>query len=144
MEAHMNFGNTARRDGRGWQATPIGIALLMTVFIAVCLTVLSVGAYVTAKEDSRRAQRHAARQTAYQNAANKAERVCEQLDRGEAPAVAGASWQAEAQEITVKIKTGGTFKAGVSAAGGRHRITWTQVMPEQDSGAEDEQTVSGL
>lgn len=122
---------------------PIGIALMMTVFIAVCLTVLSVGAYVTAKEDSRRAQRHAARQTAYQNAANKAERVCAQLDQGAAPAVAGASWHPSDQTVTVQIKTGGTLKAGVSAAGGQHRITWIQVVPAA-GGAEDAQTVSGL
>lgn len=140
----MSQNNTARRDGRSWQAMPIGIALLMTVFIAVCLTVLSVGAYVTAKEDNRRAQRHAARQTAYQNAANQAEQVCAQLDRGVAPAVAGASWHPSTQTVTVKMKTGGTLKAGVSAVSGRHRITWTQVVPAARGGAGDDPTVSGL
>jgi hypothetical protein len=123
------------------QVMPIGIPLLLAVFVVVCLIVLSTYAYVTAEADRRRAQAHARRQTAVQNAVNLAERACAALDTG-AAMPKGTTWDAAAGEITVAVKTGGVLKAGVRDSGGRHRIVWIKTVPE-NSGTQDEQTVSG-
>ncbi|MQM72015.1 MAG: hypothetical protein DUD26_06670 [Eubacteriaceae bacterium] len=123
------------------QVMPIGIPLLLAVFVAVCLIVLSTYAYVTAEADRSRAADHAHRQTAVQNAVNLAEQACAGLDDGRA-LPDGADWDAQTGELTVAVKTGGVLKAGVRDSGGRHRIVWIKTVPE-NSGTQDEQTVSG-
>lgn len=138
----------------------IGIALLLVAFIAVCLIILSSGAYVMSKEDFDQARAGADRQTEYVSAVNKAEELCSQLDRKEAEPVSSgdsggetaspsgtndAVWNAADSVITVEISGGGTLEAGVSETGGIHRIAWTKVIPNGSRTDEfQEQTLAGM
>jgi hypothetical protein len=103
------------------QVMPIGIPLLLAVFVVVCLIVLSTYAYVTAEADRRRAQAHARRQTAVQNAVNLAERACAALDTG-AAMPKGTTWDAAAGEITVAVKTGHFLLSTLHTVGAANTI----------------------
>ena len=140
-----NINSHSRPAG---QIYSIGIPLLLVTFIAVCLIVLSAGAYVTARQDYREARDQGSRAVAYQAAVNSAEEACQALDTGGAMP-GGTSWDQSEGVITVKMKSGRKLEAGVSESGGKHRISWLKEIPVSEnssggSGGSSEQTVSGI
>lgn len=145
--------NMDKRSRPVGQIYSIGIPLLLVTFIAVCLIVLSAGAYVTARQDYREAIDQGTRAVAYQTAVNRAEEACQSIDTGGA-LPERTSWDQEKGVITVSMRSGRKLEAGVSQTGGKHRIAWMREIPASGSSSgstsgggsasAEGQTVSGM
>lgn len=145
-----NIDTNSRPAG---QIYSIGIPLLLVTFIAVCLIVLSAGAYVTARQDYREAGDQGTRAVSYQVAVNRAEEACQVIDTG-GTLPERTTFDQEKGVITVRMKSGRKLEAGVSQNGGKHRIAWMREVPApgggsgdrsgSSSGSAEGQTVSGF
>ena len=121
-----NIDTNSRPAG---QIYSIGIPLLLVTFIAVCLIVLSAGAYVTARQDYSEAGDQGSRAVSYQVAVNRAEEACQAIDTG-GTLPERTTFDQEKGVITVRMKSGRKLEAGVSQNGGKHRIP--VAAPETD------------